>query len=205
MTLLPRVLLSVFIALFLYCQIFLLASVLAWRLPNGYVSLECNKGNNANLHIALPFLRGACVFPMPEVLFLLFNGGGVFDAKATFNLDPEIQAQLKGTPIDGQWIELKGIERYFPGCSRAQLWERLTMEWQKTLGAQLRLLPADAERQSYRSLSQKFIRRWNNDHPQQQIGRIAIYLIWWPRSDRSYFQFSDQKQYQLIYRDPYGR
>jgi hypothetical protein len=197
MTLLPRLLLSLFIVVFLYCQIFVMAAVLSWHLPNNYVSVECNKRSDVSLHIALPYISGALTIPLPEPVFLLFNGGGVFNAAATFNLDMEVKAQLQGTSADGRWITLRGYEDYFPCCSRGERWERLTLDWQKTLGAQLGLLPNDCERQSYRALSAKFIRRWNSDHAGAQI-----YMIWWPRGDDSYYQFFERRQYELVYRDP---
>jgi hypothetical protein len=183
----------------------MLVAVVCWHFPNGYVDLESNRGENAVLHIALPFTHGAYLVPLPQPLFLLFNGGGVFNARADFNLDMAIKAQLKGTPKHGPWIELKGIEQYFPCSSRAERWERMTMDWQKALGAELRLLPANAEDEAYANLADKFMKRWNRDHASQQIEHIAIYLVWWPRSDKSYDEFASQKQYDLLYCDTQGR
>jgi hypothetical protein len=199
--LLPRIAISIFIAAFLYAELFVVAAACFLNLSNTLVCVEANKHAPVYLHVAVPFMPVALNVSLPEPIFLLFNGGGVFNAAATFNLEMQIRAQLKGTSADGRWITLRGWEDYFPCASRGERWERLTFDWHKTLGAQLGILPNDAERSAYEALSEKFKKRWNTDHPDTPVERIAIYMDAWPRGDESYYQLFSKKQNILVYRD----
>lgn len=203
---LPRVishvLASAFIVLFLYAQIFIVVATLALRLPNNWISMDRGRNHTVNIHVALPYPSPVPVLeiPLPEVIFHTLNTGGVFNDKATINLEMAVFGQPKGAPIDSTWVNVPDFRRYFPYRSEGELWVRLEMGSPKAL-AQMGVLDSDAQIEGYKSLARKFIACYNRDHPDHQLERMAIYMVWWRHSDTDYNEFRKQAQFEMVYTD----
>jgi hypothetical protein len=128
--------------------------------------------------LQMPGLSRTLDFSLPKLLFYFFYAGGVFNAVATFNLDYAFYGLPRGTKEGSPWVEISDVKKFFP-YPLGETYLRLDMEWHKLLGEKT----AEA---AFDSLAAKIRERYNREHPNQPLSKVAIYMVWWPRSEKGY-------------------
>ncbi|MBX9721708.1 MAG: hypothetical protein K2X81_09960 [Candidatus Obscuribacterales bacterium] len=117
-------------------------------------------------------------FSLPKTLFYFFYAGGVFNTVANFNLDYAIYALPQGVTKGSDWVNTGYVKSCFP-YQLGETFVRLDMAWHKLFGEKAYKLAID-------NLAVKIREKYNRDHPKSQIQKVAIYMMWWPRSEKSY-------------------
>jgi hypothetical protein len=134
--------------------------------------------------------------PAPKVALDLFDVFSVFAYYETINRDFLIEG-LKVESNDPEnaadWIDLGIVDKYFPH-SLGEQQMRLFLSKHFSQGNEFHL-------NSYRGLTEKIRLRYNREHPENQISKVAISYIYWPRSFKGYraLKLPDTEQKQLLY------
>jgi hypothetical protein len=123
---------------------------------------------------------------LPRLLFAFFNGGGVFNAVPDNNIEFAIYGRRVGADPKLPWEDLNYVKQCFPYECRGEIYVRFGLSWHELLGA--------AEyKQALQDLATKIKKRYNREHPYDQIDKVAIYEVWWPRSEDDFYKLRTTK------------
>ncbi len=125
-------------------------------------------------------LPGQLEITVPKVLFCFFYAGGVFNAAATFNLDYAIYALPSGAKAGAAWVDIDCVRQCFP-YPLGETFLRFDLAWHKLLGD-------ESYTAALKNLVVKIREKYNREHPDRTVQKVAIYMRWWPRSEKSYYE-----------------
>ncbi len=115
---------------------------------------------------------------IPKLIFYFFYAGGVFNSVAANNIDYAFYALPVGAKKNSQWIDLDNVEQCFP-YPLAETYLRIDLEWHKLLGEK-------SYKAALNSLARKIREKYNREHPKTPMQKVAIYMRWWPRSEKGF-------------------
>ncbi len=191
---LKRIFLSIFILVFIYSNLFILSSLSLQTKGNSkFASIEYSL-KEVVININLKFFHFA--YSLPETLFVLFNGAGVFDGGGAVNSNDWINSEYVFYGLFSQthnWKQLDIINKYFP-YSKGEQSSRLSLPWHDFLGNQI----FSTESQI---LLNKIQAKYNKDTPKNRITKLALYEISWPYSEKSWTERRNPQNttYNLVY------
>lgn len=148
---------------------------------------------NYPLSLISPSLR-LPIFREAYDLFLIF---GVFSSYETINRDVELIGIRINNAENGNIQRIKlTTEEFFPysvGEIQTRTWVNKHGHYWGTPGRQMALA----------SLARKIRERYNRDHPAEQIQKVEIAQLTWPRSFESYEKLRNEKTIQrsVLYTD----
>jgi len=176
MSSIKKILLSLVI-LFVLCgdSIGLASEYAILKAPPGFTYNETN--SVSTLAIQIPGMQQIDL-SLPKLLFYFFYSGGVFNQVATNNIDYAIYGLPNGAKPGSEWIDLGNLKDCFP-YPLGETYIRLDIEWHKLLGDKV-------YKQAMDNLLTKIRVKYNRDNPKKQIQKVALYQMWWPRSEQSY-------------------
>jgi hypothetical protein len=170
----PRIIaLSLLIALVLYGDCLGILSEFPILSPNCPIEFV-QTGNSSGIAI------GKMKFTLPTLLFVFFNGGGVFNSVPDNNIEYAIYGRRVGADPKIPWEDLHYVKQCFPYDCRGEVYVRMLMSWHGIFGQA-------ASEKAMSDLAIKIKKRYNSEHPYQQIDKVAIYLVWWPRSEDDFY------------------
>lgn len=133
--------------------------------------------------------------PIPQITADLFDVFSVFAYYETINRDFVIQGLKAGaSPEDEKaWINLEVVDRYFPH-SLGEQQMRLFLSKHYAQGSEF-------HQAAYKALAAKIRERYNREHPEAQVEKVAIGYVFWPRSQKGYraLKLPDTVQQQLLF------
>jgi hypothetical protein len=191
---LKKILVSVFILVFIYSNLFIITSLPLQTNGNSkFVSIDYSL-EEVVININLRFFH--FTYSLPDTLFVLFNSAGVFDGGGATNSDDWINSEyvFYGLfPDTNNWQELDIINKYFP-YSRGEQASRLTLPWHNMLGSQIFV-------EESQNLLNKIQTKYNIDNPKNKISKLALYKVSWPYSEKSWLieKRTENTIYNLIY------
>jgi hypothetical protein len=165
---------SLLIALVLYGDGLAILSefpVLSQQSPIEFVQTDSSSG------IAIGKLK----FTLPTLLFVFFNGGGVFNAVPDNNIEYAIYGRRVGADPKLPWDDLHYVKQCFPYDCRGEVYVRMLMSWHELFGKA-------ASEKAMSDLAIKIKKRYNSEHPYEKVDKVAIYLVWWPRSEDDFYK-----------------
>ena len=117
---------------------------------------------------------------MPKLLFLFFNAGGVFNRIPDNNIEYALYGRHVGADPTKPWEDLNFVKACFPYDSRGEIYDRLTFPWHSSLGEAPRAT-------AMKNLLVKIKDKYNREHAQNPIDKVAIYMLWWPWSEDGFY------------------
>jgi hypothetical protein len=124
---------------------------------------------------------GGLTLSLPKLVFAFFNGGGVFNRVPDNNIEYAIYGRLAGADPKLPWHDLNYLKRCFPYECRGEIYTRLDLPWHKLMGR-------GAYTQAMSDLAAKIKNRYNMEHSTSPIDKVAIYVVWWPRSEAGFYK-----------------
>jgi len=124
---------------------------------------------------------GSVKMMLPTLLFTFFNGGGVFNAVPDNNIEFAIYGRRVGADPRLPWEDLHYVKQCFPYDCRGEIYVRFLFSWHELLGG-------EASKKALEDVASKIKKRYNSEHPYEQIDKVAIYEVWWPRSEDDFYK-----------------
>jgi hypothetical protein len=165
---------SFIIALVLYGDVLAILSefpILGYRSPITFIQSDNSLG------IAIGKLK----LSLPTLLFTFFNGGGVFNSVPDNNIEFAIYGRRVGADPKLPWDDLHYIKQCFPYDCRGEIYVRFLLSWHELLGK-------ESSKKALENLAIKIKKRYNTEHPYGQIDKVAVYEVWWPRSEDDFYK-----------------
>jgi len=132
-------------------------------------------------------------FSLPKLLFTFFNAGGVFNRIPDNNIEYALYGRRVNADPKKPWEDLSFIKNCFPYDCRGEIYTRMDFPWQTVLG-----------QTSYstvmNNLLVKIKDKYNRDNPRNPVDKIAIYMLWWPRSEDGFYKLKqpDSTHWKLL-------
>lgn len=135
--------------------------------------------------------------PIPELVYVFFNAGPVFDAYGELNYDYGLWGLPEGQPEGSDWQELNFTNDVCEHSCPGQLASRFETSWNDLLGQ-------EEHDKAMALLARKIRALWNRKHPDGPMSKVAIYEATWPRSDDGYYinRNPNTENWRLMYREP---
>lgn len=132
-------------------------------------------------------------FSLPKLLFIFFNGGGVFNRVPDNNIEYALYGRHLGADPTQSWEDLNFLKNCFPYDCRGEIYTRMEFPWHSVLGPASRTTAID-------NLLIKIKNKYNREHPQNPLDKIAIYMLWWPWSEDGFYTLRkpDNTHWQLL-------
>jgi hypothetical protein len=130
---------------------------------------------------------------LPKLAFIFFNGGGVFNRVPDNNIEYALYGRHLGADPTQPWEDLNFLKNCFPYDCRGEIYTRMEFPWHSVLG------PA-AHATAMNNLLVKIKNKYNREHPQNPLDKIAIYMLWWPWSEDGFYKLKqpDTTHWQLL-------
>jgi hypothetical protein len=151
--------------------------ILSQNSPIEYVQTNGSSG------IAIGKVR----FTLPTLLFVFFNGGGVFNSVPDNNIEYAIYGRRVGADPKLPWEDLHCVKQCLPYDCRGEVYVRMLMSWHQLLGE-------GASEKAMSDLLIKIKKRYNIDHPYEPVDKVALYLVWWPRSEDDFYKLKSPEK-----------
>lgn len=129
---------------------------------------------------------GRVKLTLPTLLFVFFNGGGVFNTVPDNNIEFAIYGRRVGADPKLPWEDLNYLKQCFPYDCHGEIYVRMLLSWHELFGA------AESKK-ALGNLAAKIKKRYNREHPYDQIDKVAIYELWWPRSEDDFYKLRTPK------------
>jgi len=117
---------------------------------------------------------------MPKLLYYAFSGASVFSKTPPWNIEFAVYGRHVGADPK-QWGDLGFIKNCFPYDCRGEVFTRFDLPWHKLLGT-------ETHDKAVKDLVAKIKNRYNLENPQNPIDTVAVYMVWWPRSDEGFYK-----------------
>jgi hypothetical protein len=124
---------------------------------------------------------------LPTLLFVFFNGGGVFNAVPDNNIEYAIYGRRVGADPKLPWEDLHCVKQCFPYDCRGEVYVRMLMSWHQLLGE-------GASEKAMSNLLIKIKKRYNSEHPYETVDKVALYMVWWPRSEVDFYKLKSPEK-----------
>lgn len=130
---------------------------------------------------------------LPKLLFTFFNAGGVFNKIPDNNIEYALYGRHVNADPTKPWEDLSFIKNCFPYDCRGEINTRLDFSWQNILGQ-------TSYSTAMNDLLAKIKDKYNREHPQNPVDKIAIYIVWWPRSEYGFYKLKQPEttHFQLL-------
>jgi len=151
-----------------------------------------------NLAIIINYSPIQYKFPTFRLAHFLYSNFDVFSIGSKNNKECVIWALIKNvrkSESDGQWIQLD-IEIFLP-YKRGEIFRRMQCVAQFNSGGRR------ARYEARKFYAKKIREKYNREHPDQRIVKVAIGVAKWPKSRRGYtvIEKSDRIEHETIYMD----
>ena len=130
--------------------------------------------------------------PLSPIFYDVFIVHGIFSYYINHNQEVVLWGQSKPDPQKGgqpQWIILR-TEDYFP----FKHGEQLSRIW---LNRQYRILGPNGQGASWKALVKKIRGKYNREHPDFPIEKVAIQGAVWPRNTKGYYASKSNQNTQV--------
>jgi hypothetical protein len=136
---------------------------------------------------------GDLKFSLPKLVFIFFNGGGVFNRIPDNNIEYALYGRHLGVDPTQPWEDLNFVKNCFPYDCRGELYDRMEFPWHSVLGQA-------SQATAMNNLLVKIKNKYNREHPQNPVDKIAIYMLWWPWSEDGFYKLKrpETTQWQLL-------
>jgi hypothetical protein len=180
------------IAIFIFLVIYANLWSIALRSP--FDSETITVASNIVLQkIKLPLLP-ALTFPNLKPIADLFDMYSVFAYYETINRETVIQGLPRGASPDGdEWIDLNIVDEYCPHYQGEQHM-RIYLSKHYMQGSEF-------HKNAYKAFAAKIRNKYNREHPDKPIQKIAVGFLTWPRSTEGYWKLKqpETELFQLLY------
>jgi hypothetical protein len=132
-------------------------------------------------------------FSLPKLVFMFFNGGGVFNRIPDNNIEYALYGRHMGADPTQPWEDLSFIKNCFPYDCRGEIYTRMEFPWHIVLGP-------TSYTTAMNNLLVKIKAKYNREHPQNPVDKIAMYMLWWPRSEDGFYRLKqpESTHWQLL-------
>jgi hypothetical protein len=136
---------------------------------------------------------GDLKFSLPKLVFLFFNAGGVFNRIPDNNIEYALYGRRVGADPSKPWEDLNFIKDCFPYDCRGEIYDRMEFPWHSVFGQA-------SHTTAMNNLLVKIKDKYNREHPRSPVDKIAIYMLWWPRSDDGFYKLKqpESTHWQLL-------
>jgi hypothetical protein len=138
-------------------------------------------------------LIGAVPFSLPKLLFTFFNGGGVFNRVPDNNIEYAIFGRRVGKDPKQPWEDLGFVKSCFPYDCGGEIYTRMELPWHQIIGK-------ETYTKAMSNMVIKIKNKYNREHLEDPVEKIAIYLVWWPRSEAGFYDLkrADNTSWRLL-------
>jgi hypothetical protein len=132
-------------------------------------------------------------FSLPKLVFTFFNGGGVFNRIPDNNIEYALYGRHVGADPTRPWEDLNFLKNCFPYDCRGEIYTRMEFPWHSVFGQ-------TSHTAAMNNLLDKIKNKYNREHLQNPVDKIAIYMLWWPWSEDGFYKLKQPEttHWQLL-------
>ncbi len=123
---------------------------------------------------------GSVDLGLPRLVFTFFNGGGVFNRVPDNNIDYAIYGRRANADPRQPWEDLNFLKSCFPYDCHGEIYSRMELPWHQLIGQ-------ETHSKAMSDLAIKIKNKYNREHPRDPVDKLAIYMLWWPRSEAGFY------------------